>query len=535
MRKYSFILFFFFMTFIFAGKAVDAHVIDLTNKVQVQSNYEDFYPLIARYKGASGVTIESYSPKWRTTAQLQALEAELLANKHGPELSLLGKIMIFPDYPAGENVLGQYFAEYQIGKTLSLLPNRVIHLYGGNDFTTVAQMATTLAHEYGHHFTYYYLINKEQLPPSDWLRSKYASARELFRYPSVHADGSGAYEWLLPEILAEDYVQLFGSPLAVKGHMQMNVHIPTPFELSSVQEYWKQRLGSGYAVQSPLPLRLTGYMPDSVNTSYYHLRLYLYSPKTPAYINAQDGDGRYASVYVDTRPAGVSETWYHPSALSDDVSWLFQSDWNDRVLFRAVLPMSRGFNRGSETLAVSYRDIAASVSTRPLFPDVEDEEMKQAVKLLYDRGIITGYSDGTFRPYEKLLRRHAASMLVRALGLTLPEGYQMKATDMKEGDAGYEEMKIAEAHGLLGKGGKLRPNEYMTRAQMAAVLVRAYSNIYKRPESLRPFQDVPPSFWAYNEIQTLAYNGITIADPFRPNEAITRGQFSLFLKRTLEK
>jgi hypothetical protein len=155
--------------------------------------------------------------------------------------------------------------------------------------------------------------------------------------------------------------------------------------------------------------------------------------------------------------------------------------------------------------------------------------------LLCDRGIITGYSDGTFRPDEKLLRRQAASMLVRALGLTLPEGYQMKATDMKEGDDGYKEMEIAEAHGLLGKGGKLRPNEYMTRAQVAAVLVRAFSEIYKRPESLRSFQDVPPSFWAYNEIETLAYNGITIADPFRPNEAITRGQFSLFLKRTLEK
>lgn len=534
MRKYSFLLF-FVMALIFGGKAVDARVVDLTNKAQVQSSYEDFYPLIARYKGASGVTIESYSPKWRTTAQLKALEAELLANKHGSELSLLGKIMIFPDYPAGENVLGQYFAEYQTGKTLSLLPNRVIHLYGGNDFTTVAQMATTLAHEYGHHFTYYYLINKEQLQPNDWLRSKYAAARELFRYPSVHVDGSGAYEWSLPEILAEDYVQLFGSPLAVKGHMQMNVHIPTPFELSSLQEYWKQRLGSSYAVQPPLPLRLTGYMPDSLNASYYHLRLYLYSPKAPAYINAQDGNGRYASVYVGTRPAGASESWYHPSSLPDDVSWLFEKDLNDRVLFRAVMPMSKGFNRGSETLAVNYGNIAASVSSRPLFPDVEDDETKQAVQLLYGRGIIAGYSDGTFRPNEKLLRRHAAAMLVRALGLTLPEGYKMKATDMKEGDAGYKEMEIAEAHGLFGKGGKLRPNEYMTRAQMAAVLVRAFSDIYKRPEVLRSFQDVPPSFWAYGEIETLAYNGITIADPFRPNEMITRGQFALFLKRTLEK
>ncbi|QPA30760.1 S-layer homology domain-containing protein [Thermaerobacillus caldiproteolyticus] len=534
MRKYA-VIFLFFVMFLFGGKAADAHVVDLTNKAQAQSSYEDFYPLIARYKGASGVTIESYSTKWRTTAQLKALEAELLANKHGPELSLLGKIMIFPDYPAGENVLGQYFAEYQIGKTLTLLPNRIIHLYGGNDFTTVEQMATTLAHEYGHHFTYYYLINKEQLQPSDWLRSKYAAARELFRYPSVHVNASGAYEWSLPEILAEDYVQLFGSSLALKGHMQMNAALPTPFELPSEEAYWHDQLGSDYVVQSPLSLLLTGYSPNSLNASYYNLRLYLYSPKTSAYVNAQDGNGRYASVYLDTFSSGVSEKWYDPSKLSDDVSWLFQKDWNDSVLFRAVQHAQKGFNRGSTTLKVNYGNIASSVSTRPLFPDIDDEEMKKAVQLLYERGVVTGYSDGTFHPSEKLLRRHAARMLVKELGLTLPEGYKVKATDIKAGDVGYEDMAIAEAYGLFGQGGKLRPNEYMTRAQMAAVLVRAYANVYKKPTTNRSFIDVLPSFWAYDAINTLADNSITIANPFHPNDTVTRGQLALFLKRTLDK
>jgi hypothetical protein len=533
-RKYSFILFFFTML-IFGGKAVDAHVVDLTNKAQAQSHYEDFYPLIARYKGTSGVTIESYSTKWRTTEQLKALEAELLANKHGSELALLGRIAIFPDYPAGENVLGQYFAEYQIGKTLSLLPNRVIHLYGGNDFTTVEQLATTLAHEYGHHFTYYHLLNGEQLRPADWLRSRYASARELFRYPSVHADGSGAYEWHMPEILAEDYVQLFGSRFALKGHMQMNVTLPTPFELPSLQTYWRERLGNEYAAQTPLSLLLTGYAPNSANSSYYNLRLYLYSPQTNAYVNAQDGNGRYASVYLDTFSSGVSEKWYDPSKLNGSVSWLFQKDWNDSVLFRAVQHTQKGFNRGSTTLRVNYRNIAANVSERPLFPDVTDEELKQAASVLYERGIITGYSDGTFRPNEKLLRRHAAKMLVNELGLKLPDGYVPKAKDMKPGDLGYEEMVIAEAYGLMGKGGILRPNEYLTRAQMASILVRAYHQYYDTPQTKKTFTDVPQDFWNYEDINTLSYNGITVLDTFRPNEYVTRSQFALFLKRTLDR
>lgn len=535
MKKYWLALFFLTML-IAGGKTADAHVVDLTNKAQIQSSYEDFYPLIARYKGTSGVTIESYSTKWRTAAQFKALEAELLANKHGRELSLLGKIIIFPDYPAGENVLGQYFAEYQkAGDTLSLLPNRVIHLYGGNDFTTVEQMATTLAHEYGHHFTYYYLLNKEQLPPNEWLRSAYAQARDLSRYPSVHVDGSGAYEWSLPEILAEDYVQLFGSNLALKGHMQMNMSLPTPFELPSVASYWRERLGNSYVVQQPLSLLLTGYEMNSLNASYYNLRLYLYNAEPNTYINAQDGNGRYASVYVDTLASGVNEKWYDPSKLSSSVSWLFQKEWNDRVLFRAVQHSEKGFNRGSATLVIDYRNISSSVSARPLFPDINDDEVKQAAGLLYTKSIVTGYPDGTFRPNEKLLRRHAARMLVKELGLTLPEGYRMKATDMKEGDLGYEEMAIAEAYGLFGQGGKLRPNEYMTRAQMAVVLARAYADMYQPPAVNRSFVDVPPSFWAYNAINTLFDNGITIANPFRPGDIVTRGQFALFLKRTVER
>ncbi|MCL6507591.1 MAG: S-layer homology domain-containing protein, partial [Bryobacteraceae bacterium] len=165
----------------------------------------------------------------------------------------------------------------------------------------------------------------------------------------------------------------------------------------------------------------------------------------------QDGKGQYASVYLDTLSSGVTEKWYDPQKLSDDVSWLFEKNWNDSVLFRAVQHAQKGFNRGSTTLKISYGSIDSAVRTRPLFPDLEDEELKQAVQRLYERSIVTGYPDGTFRPNEKLLRRHAARMIVKELGLKLPEGYQPKATDMKPGDAGYEDMAIAEAYGLLGQ------------------------------------------------------------------------------------
>ncbi|AKS39551.1 MULTISPECIES: S-layer homology domain-containing protein [Anoxybacillus] len=525
--RFIWLTFFFLLLF---QHPAHAHVVDLTNKAKAQA-YEDYYPLIARYKGTSGVTFESYSTYWNET-KLAQLEQELLKNKHGAELSLLGSVKIFPDYPAGQNVLGQYFAQYQVSPKLSLLPNRYIHLYGGNEWTTVEEMATTLAHEYGHHFTYYYLLNKEQRRPNEWLQSQYAAARELFRYPTVHADGSGEYEWYMPEILAEDYVQLFGSPHALKGHMQMNAHLPTPFELQALQTYWKNQLGATYEPMPPLSLLLTNY---TVKNNVYSLKLYTYADTT-AYLNAQDGQGRYASVYIGSVPKGVNETAYDGTKLNSQVSWLFRSTIVDTALFRVVQPTTKGFNRGSATLRVSYGAIDTLVSTPPLFPDVVREELQEAARLLYERGMISGFPDGTYRPNERLLRRHAALMLIRDLQLTLPEGYVVKAQDVKPTDPWYKEMAIAEAYGLLtGYNGKLYPNDYITRAQMATILTRVYADVYEQPTTNASFFDVPASHWAYQAIDTLFYNGITINNPYRPNDFVTRGQFALFLKRTLDK
>lgn len=110
MRRMPFVLFMFVFLFFFQTPA-HADVVDLTNKAKAQA-YEDYYPLIARYKGTSGVIFESYSVYWNAT-KLAQLEQELLKNKHGTELSLLGSVKVFPDYPAGESMLGQYFAQLQ--------------------------------------------------------------------------------------------------------------------------------------------------------------------------------------------------------------------------------------------------------------------------------------------------------------------------------------------------------------------------------------------------------------------------------------
>lgn len=73
--------------------------------------------------------------------------------------------------------------------------------------------------------------------------------------------------------------------------------------------------------------------------------------------------------------------------------------------------------------------------------------------------------------------------------------------------------------------GTFRPNLPMTRAQYAALLVKAFNPPPKRPE--RDFSDVPANFWAAAAIQQAYRSGFLSGFPdgtFAPDEAILRSQ-----------
>ena len=51
------------------------------------------------------------------------------------------------------------------------------------------------------------------------------------------------------------------------------------------------------------------------------------------------------------------------------------------------------------------------------FSDINDNTHKEAILALVDQGVIKGFPDGTFRPYQYITRGDAAVMVARALGL----------------------------------------------------------------------------------------------------------------------
>lgn len=156
---------------------------------------------------------------------------------------------------------------------------------------------------------------------------------------------------------------------------------------------------------------------------------------------------------------------------------------------------------------------------------------------LVNKGVIGGYQDGTFGPYQELNRLQGAILLARALNLSTTNVKNPGFKDMTSNMNFYEEVAaVANAGIIKGKEGgtNFDPTGKLTRAEMAAILQRGFN----LPLSdTNYFSDINGSF-AKDAINSLAKNDITQgigAGKFGPAQYITRVDFSVFLYRTLEK
>ncbi|MGE7690620.1 S-layer homology domain-containing protein [Lysinibacillus sp. NPDC097214] len=155
------------------------------------------------------------------------------------------------------------------------------------------------------------------------------------------------------------------------------------------------------------------------------------------------------------------------------------------------------------------------------------------IQSLYNKSLIKGYENGTFKPEASITRAEAATIIARALNLTTTKDTNFK--DVSKDHYAYSAIAAVEQAGII-KGqevGKFNPNGQLSRAEMSAILTRAYK---LTGTSKVNFTDVKSTHWAYSDIQALVANNLTSGFPdntFRPDTQITRAQFSSFLNRCL--
>ncbi|MFE8696473.1 5'-nucleotidase C-terminal domain-containing protein [Cytobacillus sp. FJAT-53684] len=202
----------------------------------------------------------------------------------------------------------------------------------------------------------------------------------------------------------------------------------------------------------------------------------------------------------------------------------------------------------------SYRKFMATVTTAAVvasmvapaanaaevkgFPDVkEDHWAAEGIYSLVEKGIISGYEDGTFQPNKQLIRGHAAILLTRALDLPIPTDLNSFKDVTKK--SGYAEAAAAtkQAGIFVGTNNKFGGSDVLTREQVASVLVRAFDLVGTDKEV--SFTDMDKVNLAHkDDVKVLAQHGITTgtdSGKFDPKAPVTRATFATFIHRILEK
>jgi hypothetical protein len=174
-----------------------------------------------------------------------------------------------------------------------------------------------------------------------------------------------------------------------------------------------------------------------------------------------------------------------------------------------------------------------------------------AVYYLACRGIVSGYSDGTFRPFNNTTRGQMTKIVVLAFNIPLvapPPAANRTFTDVTPDNVFYQLIETAVARGIVtgySCGGintqtgtpepcdsanrpYFRPSNFVTRAQVTKIVVIGAGYTLINPAT-PTFTDVPRSDVFYPFIETAVCHGIIAGyddHTFRPNNYAFRAQIA---------
>ncbi|MBE7150524.1 S-layer homology domain-containing protein [Bacillus mycoides] len=180
-------------------------------------------------------------------------------------------------------------------------------------------------------------------------------------------------------------------------------------------------------------------------------------------------------------------------------------------------------------------------ASQAIFKDVPAGHWSyEAIQTLAQEEIMLGYGNGVFGFGNNITREQVAALIYRTIDFSevFEEGdiLENPYKDINEKSTMFlEEILVLTEVGIFnGDGtGNFRPKDTLTRAEMAQVLTVAYELEVKGTQG---FKDVPKGHWAYNAINAVGSNGISVGDGtgnFAPNMKVTREQYAQFLFKTI--
>lgn len=149
------------------------------------------------------------------------------------------------------------------------------------------------------------------------------------------------------------------------------------------------------------------------------------------------------------------------------------------------------------------------------------------------KAYMTGYADGTFQPGKSITRAEVASIIARTFNPSASTS-GVAYTDLAAGHWATNAINLVSSSGIM-KGyadGSFKPNQTITRAEMATILSRLVTNGQGNAVS---FSDIA-GHWAQAAVETTAKAGMITGyedGTFRPNQTLTRAEAVTIVNRAL--
>jgi len=186
---------------------------------------------------------------------------------------------------------------------------------------------------------------------------------------------------------------------------------------------------------------------------------------------------------------------------------------------------------------------APSANAKTEYPDVPSNYWAfHVITELGEKGIITGYPDGSFKPDGSITRAEFIAILGRALGWEEKTGNPdfSDAAEIPDWARGYILTAVNKGVTVGYEDNTFRTNQPITRLETVIIIVRALGlgNGAAKPGTLSFNDAAEIPDWAANDIAVAVDQGITTGKPgnvFAPNNNTTRAEAASLIARMLSK
>ncbi|MFB9324934.1 S-layer homology domain-containing protein [Paenibacillus aurantiacus] len=244
---------------------------------------------------------------------------------------------------------------------------------------------------------------------------------------------------------------------------------------------------------------------------------------------------RTDAVIAHWTQAGESAALYRYNKVAQQ--WIYAAD----------LPNAKGLPLGGENAESNY---FGALTYASVFADIDGHWAEDAIDWMAARLFVSGVTARSFEPNRQVTRAEFAAMLARIVGGQPKEGSSSPFEDVQPASWYYDAVRVAYDRKLItGDGsGKFHPDAYVTREQMTAMSWRAYRQLAEEAADateeeakrlLQPYFDAPAiDGWARSDVASSIKAGLVQGisqTRFEPDRVATRAQAATVLRRLAEK